>query len=137
MLSFFGKNKIQIERFGKFLLIGGSALLIDIALYYVFTRELHISYLLSRVYSLSVAIFWNFYLNRIWTFTARGGSLIAQFWRFLTVIGITSLANLLFMHIGVSVLGFHDIGVILFVSVLLTLVNFTAHSFWSYAIKQT
>ncbi len=133
MLYFLKKNKTQIERFGKFLLIGGSALLIDIALYYVFTREFHISYLLSRVYSLSVAIFWNFYLNRIWTFTARAGSLVVQFWRFLMVIGITSLANLLLMHIGVSILGFHDIGVILFVSVLLTLVNFTAHSFWSYA----
>lgn len=136
MFVFLQKNREIIFRFSKFLTIGGSALLLDISLYYILTRYFSVPYLLSRSISLGVAIFWNFYLNRIWTFAAQKDSALSQFGRFLVVIGSTSLLNLFCMHVGVSILGINDIVVILCISVILTLINFIAHSFWSYAIKQ-
>ncbi len=136
MFIFLQKNTKLFLRFSKFLAIGGSALLLDISLYYILTRYFSVTYLLSRSISLGVAIFWNFYLNRIWTFAAQKDLVLPQFGRFLVVIGSTSLLNLFCMHVGVSVLGINDLVVILCISVLLTLINFIAHSFWSYAIKQ-
>ena len=136
MLFFLQRHQGLLFRFVKFLMIGGSALLIDIFFYYIFTRWLFLPYLLGRAFSISIAIFWNFYLNRVWTFSASTGSMLSQFWKFLFVIGGTSLLNLLCMHIGVSVLGLNDIGVILGVSILLALVNFVAHLFWSYDTRE-
>ncbi len=129
-------EKFPYWRFAKFLIIGGSALILDITIYYFLTREFEVPYLFSRVLSLGVAIFWNFYLNRVWTFMAQEGSVFSQFGRFVTVIGTTSLLNLALMHVGVSWFGFYDIAVIIFVSILLTLVNFFAHSVWSYAHRK-
>ena len=133
MIAFLESHRELIFRFSKFLVIGGSALLLDIAIYYVLTRELHTPYLLGRICSLSIAIFWNFYLNRIWTFAAQEGALVSQFRRFVTVIGATSLLNLGLMHVGIALFGFYDIAVILGVSILLTVLNFITHSLWSYA----
>ncbi|MEK7181937.1 MAG: GtrA family protein [Patescibacteria group bacterium] len=119
----------------KFGITGGSALAIDVAIYYVLTRYGHVPYLLSRTISLGVAIFWNFSLNRHWTFRATLGKVQQQFPRFLAVIVMTSLLNLLLMKIGVSYLHLHDLLVIFLVSALITFINFFAHYFWSYAEK--
>ncbi len=119
----------------KFVITGGIALGIDVVLYYLLTRYGHVYYLLARTLSLGVAIIWSFTVNRQWTFRAIEGDTRKQAVKFITVILATSLLSLGLMHVGVTLLHFHDLVVILFAAVITTLINFTAHSLWSYAKK--
>lgn len=117
----------------KFVITGGIALAIDVAIYYLLTRHGDVYYLLARTISLGVAILWNFSINRFWTFQATMGDVRWQALKFVVVIGATSLLSLALMHVGVTILEFHDLLVLLSVAVLTTLINFSAHSLWSYA----
>lgn len=126
-------EKFPIRRLTKFVITGGVALVIDMVIYFILTRYGHIHYLLSRTLSLSIAVIWNFSINRIWTFRIVSGDIIGQVSRFLVVISVTSCLNLVLMHIGVSYLHLNDLLVIILISAFITLFNFTAHSFWSYA----
>lgn len=116
----------------KFVITGGIALVIDIAIYYWLTRYGGVYYLLARTLSLGVAILWNFSINRYWTFQATEGKVSRQALRFILVILSTSLLSLGMMKVGVSILHFHDLVVLLVVSAITTLINFSAHSLWSY-----
>lgn len=117
----------------KFVITGGIALGIDVAIYYLLTRYGQVYYLLARALSLGVAIVWSFMVNRQWTFRATEGDARKQAAKFVVVILFTSLLSLGLMHVGVTLLHFHDLVVILVVSVITTLINFSAHSLWSYA----
>lgn len=117
----------------KFVITGGIALGVDMTIYYLLTRYGHVYYLLARTLSLGVAIVWSFTVNRQWTFRATEGDARKQAVKFVTVILSTSLLSLGLMHVGVTLLHFHDLMVILSVSVITTLINFSAHSLWSYA----
>lgn len=117
----------------KFIITGGVALGIDVALYYSLTRYGQVYYLIARTLSLGVAIVWSFTVNRQWTFRATEGDARTQAVKFVIVILATSLLSLGLMHVGVTLLRFHDLAVILVVSVITTLINFSAHSLWSYA----
>lgn len=128
-------DKFPPQRLLRFIVTGGTALAIDMAIYFVLTRYGHLYYLWSRVISLAVAIIWNFTVNRQWTFRAVSGDVMIQVSRFLAVILVTSLANLMLMHVGISYLHLNDLFVLVFVSGFITIFNFTAHSFWSYAEK--
>lgn len=130
-------KNVPIRRLVKFIITGGIALAIDMTIYFFLTRYGHLHYLLSRVVSLVVAIVWNFSVNRIWTFRAVSEGVIIQAPRFLVVISATSCLNLFLMHVGVAYLYWNDLIVLLLVSALITIFNFTAHSFWSYAQKNS
>lgn len=125
-------QKVPWWKLTKFVVTGGIALAIDVAIYYALTRYGGVYYLLARTISLGVAILWNFSINRYWTFQATSGKLSRQAPRFIVVILSTSLLSLGLMKIGVSLLHFHDLAVLLFVSAITTLINFFAHSLWSY-----
>jgi len=125
-------KNIPWQRFIKFAITGGTALAIDIAIYVVLTRFGHMPYFISRAISLSIAVVWNFTVNRHWTFEAGTGKVSQQAPKFLTVIIATSLINLGLMRIGVSYLHLNDLLVLIGNSVLIVLINFSAHYFWSY-----
>ncbi|HSX41734.1 MAG TPA: GtrA family protein [Candidatus Saccharimonadales bacterium] len=122
------------QRLTKFAVTGGTALAIDTAIYLALTRVGHLPYLGARAVSLALAMIWNFFVNRHWTFQATTGNLTHQAGRFILVMTLTSLASLALMRLGVGVLHLNDLLVLLVVAALITLINFLAHSRWSYAI---
>ncbi len=126
-------QQIPWRRLLKFGITGGCAFAIDFAIYFALTRFGHAHYLVSRTISLSVAVIWNFTLNRYWTFEASAGKVGTQAPRFLIVIISTSIINLLLMRVGVTLLHLNDLLVIVAISLLIMLINFSAHYFWSYA----
>ncbi len=125
-------RKVPWVRLIKFGLVGGSAFAIDFGLYFILTRFGHLPYLTSRVVSILGAFSWNFMLNRQWTFQAQAGNLRWQATRFTVVMVLTSLLNLGLMRVGVTYLHFHDLVVLIGVSLLIMGINFSAHHFWSY-----
>lgn len=120
------------QRLIKFAFVGGSAFVIDFAIYFVLTRFGHIPYIASRIVSISLAMIWNFTMNRNWTFQAKTGKVRRQAPRFLIVMALTSLLNLVLMRVGVSSLHLNDLLVLVVVSLLIMLINFSAHQLWSY-----
>ena len=125
-------QRLPWQRFIKYAITGGMAIAIDFAIYYLLTRFVHLPYLASRTVSYGVALVWNFTLNRNWTFQAKSGRVSRQAPRFLVVMGVTLLLNLVFMRIGVSYLNINDLIVFIFVTGLTAVANFSAHMFWSY-----
>jgi len=116
----------------KYAVTGGTAIAIDFAIYFVLTRFGNVPYLSSRAISFSLALVWNFTVNRNWTFQAQAGRVSQQAPRFLIVIALTLLLNLVFMRIGVSYLHLNDLFVLLVVTFLTAIGNFSAHYLWSY-----
>jgi putative flippase GtrA len=130
-LSFF-IQKLPWQRLIKFAITGGSAFVIDFSMYYILTRFGHLHFITSRILSIGAALYWNFTLNRRWTFRAQTGRVTQQAPRFLLVMAATSVLNLGLMRIGVSTLHFHDLTVMVFVSLFIMGINFILHQFWSY-----
>ena len=118
----------------RFILVGGVAFLIDAGGYYLLTRFCHLYYFNARLISLSLSLIWNFILNRYWTFNAKSGAISKQLIRFSIVIILTSLLNVLLMRLFVGTFHFPDIMVLVFVSVVIAIVNFIFHRFWSYKV---
>lgn len=120
------------NRIFKFAVTGGLAFAIDFGIYLGLTRIGHLPYLLSRSISISLAMIWNFTLNRYWTFQAHTGQVSRQIARFTIVMVSTSLLSLALMRVGVTNLHLNDLLVLIVVSLLIMAVNFTAHQQWSY-----
>lgn len=129
-------QQFPFRKLVKFVITGGVALGIDVGIYYILTRYGDLYYLFARAISLSIAIVWSFSINRLWTFRATMGDMKWQAVKFVIVIGSTSLLSLVLMHVGVTLLRYHDLLVLLVVAVLTTLINFSAHLLWSYAEKK-
>lgn len=126
-------SRLPWQRLVKFVIIGGIAFGLDFGLYFLLTRLGHFPYLASRAVSITGSMVWNFTLNRYWTFQATAGQVSRQATRFLIVMVATSLLNLALMRLGVSIWHLNDLVVLIVVSVLIMLVNFIAHHWWSYA----
>ena len=126
--------RLPWQRLIKYVITGGMAIAIDFAIYYLLTRFLYLPYLASRTASFGVALVWNFTVNRNWTFQAKTGIVSRQATRFLIVMGVTLLLNLVLMRIGVSYLNINDLLVFIFVTGLTAVANFSAHMFWSYKV---
>ncbi len=125
-------SKLPFWRLIKFAITGGSALLLDMGLYMLFTRVFGLPYITSRALSLSIAVIWNFTLNRQWTFQATSEKVRYQAPRFVLVLISTSILNLALMKFGITVLHLYDLLVIIVNSVLIMFINFYAHALWSY-----
>lgn len=63
-MKLFTKN----NRFFKFALVGISGTIVDFLFFNVFSELLGIQTILSSVFSFSIAVFNNFYWNRVWTY---------------------------------------------------------------------
>jgi putative flippase GtrA len=57
----------------RYLVIGGTSFALDLGLLIVFKRYLGIGVYIAATLSYVLALIYNFYLNRGWTFGARGG----------------------------------------------------------------
>jgi len=80
------------NRFFKFALVGISGTIVDFVFFNVFSALLGIPVILSSVFSFSIAVFNNFYWNRVWTYPETMKMNLADQ---LTKFGIVSVLGLL------------------------------------------
>jgi putative flippase GtrA len=85
-------NKQEFKRFIRFGIVGIIGSLIDFGFLNLFTIVFNIPYVLSSVFSFSLAVINNFVLNRIWTFPASRKDPIANQ---LIQFGLVSVVGLL------------------------------------------
>jgi putative flippase GtrA len=115
---------------GKFCVVGAVGYGINLAVYAVL---LHVAlhYLLAATCSFLVAVTSNYALNRHWTFRDRRAGVAAQGMRFF-VVSLASLgANLLVLHVLITLGAGKLVGQAIAI-VLVTPLNFVGNKLWSF-----
>jgi dolichol-phosphate mannosyltransferase len=118
------------EQLGKFCAVGAVGYVINLGVY---TTLLHagLHYLVAATGSFFVAVSSNYLLNRWWTFRDRRAGVAAQGMRFF-IVSLASLgANLLALHVLVT-LGVGKLVGQAVAIVLVTPLNFVGNKLWSF-----
>jgi putative flippase GtrA len=118
------------EQLGKFCAVGAVGYVVNLAVY---ASLLHagLHYLLAATCSFLVAVASNYTLNRHWTFRDRRAGVAAQGMRFF-VVSLASLgANLVVLHVLIT-LGLGKLAGQAAAIVLVTPLNFVGNKLWSF-----
>ena len=118
------------EQLGKFCAVGVVGYVVNLAVYTVLLHAgLH--YLVAATGSFFVAVTSNYLLNRVWTFRDRRAGVAAQGMRFF-VVSLASLgANLVVLHVLIT-LGLGKLVGQAVAIVLVTPLNFVGNKLWSF-----
>jgi dolichol-phosphate mannosyltransferase len=125
-------NWVQLA---KFCVVGGVGYVINLAVY---TALLHagLHYLLAATCSFLVAVTSNYFLNRSWTFRDRRGHLGVQGLQFLAVSVASLGANLLVLHLLISLgLDRHKTVAQAIAIIVVTPLNFLGNRLWSFRTR--
>ena len=114
----------------KFCAVGAVGYALNLAVYDAMLRD-GIHYLLAATASFLVAVSNNYVLNRAWTFSDRRRGVAAQGARFFAVSLASLGANLLVLHLLISVGSGKFVGQAIAI-VLVTPLNFIGNKLWSF-----
>jgi putative flippase GtrA len=121
-------NWIQL---GKFVAVGTSGYVVNLAVYALLVHGAGIHYLLAAVCSFLVAVTNNYTWNRLWTFRGQRGHVAYQGMRFLVVSVVALGANLLVLGLLVAA-GLDKVPAQAIAIVLVTPLNFIGNKLWSF-----
>jgi putative flippase GtrA len=116
----------------KFCVVGGTGYVVNLAVFTVLVTALDIHYIPAAVGSFLVAVTNNYTWNRLWTFRAQRGHVAWQGMRFLVVSTLALGANLLVLHLLVTV-GLDERLAQAIAIVLVTPINFVGNKLWSFS----
>lgn len=124
------QNWVQL---GKFCVVGASGYVVNLVVY---TLLLHtgLHYLLAATCSFLVAVTCNYFFNRAWTFRDRRGHAGVQGLQFLIVSTASLGANLLVLHVLIS-LGLGKLVAQAIAIVVVTPLNFLGNRLWSFRTR--
>ena len=115
----------------KFCAVGTAGYVVNLAVYTILLEWAGLHYIPAAIGSFIVAVANNYTLNRIWTFRVERGHVGAQGLRFLVVSTVSLLANLVVLHMMVTV-GVGEIVAQAIAIVLVTPLNFIGNKLWSF-----
>ncbi|HXR11267.1 MAG TPA: GtrA family protein [Gaiellaceae bacterium] len=118
------------EQLGKFCAVGLVGYGINLAVY-AGLLHLGLHYLLAATCSFLVAVTNNYLWNRVWTFRDRRAGVAAQGMRFFLVSLVSLGANLLVLHVLITV-GTGKLVAQAIAIVLVTPLNFIGNKLWSF-----
>jgi putative flippase GtrA len=123
------------QQLGKFCVVGGVGYLINLAVY---DALLHagVHYLVAATCSFLVAVTSNYTWNRLWTFRDQRGHVGIQGMRFLAVSVAALGANLVVLHLLISVGGVGKLPAQAIAIVAVTPLNFVGNKLWSFRLKR-
>jgi putative flippase GtrA len=127
------ENWLQLVRF---CVVGASGYAVNLAVYTLLLKVADLHYLLAATGSFLVAVTNNYTWNRLWTFRGQRGHVAYQGLRFLVVSTIALGANLLVLHLLVSL----GVGKVLAQAVAIVLVtpwNFVGNKLWSFGRRSS
>ncbi len=76
-------NKILLERFVKFCVVGGSGVFVDFGITYVAKECLRLNKYVANSLGFACAATSNYILNRMWTFASKDPEVMMQYLRFI------------------------------------------------------
>jgi putative flippase GtrA len=131
LLGFFYRNRHQI---GKYAVVGATSMVIDFGILYILTDIIGVYYLTSATASFVVAAFYNYFLNRHWTFRSNGSrrKQLPVFF-IIAIIGVT--LNNSIMYAGVEQFGIWYIYSKIIATGIVTIWNFFGNKYLTFKIK--
>jgi len=124
----------QSEEFVKYCIVGVSGLLVNLGLYIILTRLLHIQPAISSPIAIESSIISNFFLNHLWTFKNRRSAqgMIKKLANFHIVAGIAGLSNYSVFLLLFNYFGLYDIIANITGIAFGTLINYFCNSLWTW-----
>lgn len=122
-------NWFQLVRFG---LVGASGYVVNLAVFAGAVHVVGIDYKIAAVLAFLVSVTSNFWLNRHWTFDARGGHAGFQAARFLTVSVAAFLLSYVVLLLLVEVAGLREVLAQAVAIVAATPLSFLGQKLWSF-----
>lgn len=126
----------ELLRFGKFCLVGGSGVLVNMGLLFILTEFAGLYYLLSAVISIEAAIISNFILNDLFTFSDRRSPGLKGFLKRMLRFNLVSLAglviNMAVLWLLTGVVGVHYLYANIWGIALATFWNYLANLLWTW-----
>ena len=119
---------------GKFLLVGLSGYVVNLAVFTFSLEVLGVHHIAAATIAFGVAVMNNFWWNRHWTFSARGGHAGFQAARFFTVSVIAFLIQLVLLELLISAAGLPKVLAQAISLILATPVNFVGNKMWSFRL---
>ena len=115
----------------KFCVVGGTGYVVNLAVFTLLVTVVDLHYIPAAVCSFLVAVTNNYTWNRLWTFRAQRGHVAWQGMRFLVVSTLALGANLVVLHLLVTV-GLDERLAQALAIVLVTPINFVGNKLWSF-----
>jgi dolichol-phosphate mannosyltransferase len=122
-------NWLQLVRFA---LVGASGYVVNLAVFACAVHVVGIDYKIAAVLAFLVSVTSNFWLNRHWTFDARGGHAGFQAARFLTVSVVAFLFSYVVLLLLVEVGGLREVLAQAVAIVTATPLSFLGQKLWSF-----
>lgn len=123
------------EPFLKFLATGGTCFIINILVLYAATDLLGLHYLFSMLLSIATVNLFGWALNRHHTFKTKDTNALPEFIRYLVINLVSMSISLLVMYLLVSIFDLHYLFASTAIAMCMTVINFHAHSQWSFQAK--
>lgn len=126
----------EIHRFVKFMLVGGSGVLVNLAVLWLLTEQAGLYYLLSAVFAIELSILSNYTLNELWTFHDRGEKGFrnagARLLKFNLISSPSFPMQLSVMGILKEVFGYYYMVAAVIAIGVVFIWNFVANNFWTW-----
>jgi len=125
--------KTSYKEFFKYLFVGFLGTLVNLFFFFMFTSLFRIFYLVSAVFSFFVAVTFNYFLNKTWTFREEIDYKIFIKWgKFLSVSVVGLGINLFFLYLFTEIFGIYYLVSQIFAIVFTTFWNFLGNKFWTF-----
>lgn len=118
------KNKLFIQIF-RFVIVGGTATIIDWAIYYILYNYLHLNPLLGNIISFSISVIYNYIASIKWVFEVNTDkSKKRMFTEFMIFSIIGLLLTEVFLWIGIDLMSINEMIVKVFTTAVVMVFNF-------------
>ena len=134
LLAKAGISPGRFREFIKFAIVGGSGVLVNMGLFFILTRWIHLRIEWSSPVAIEISILSNFLLNNIWTFSRRDTEVafLHRLLRYHLVTGLAGVVNYLILILLVRLTGIPDLLANLIGIVIGMFINFFLNSRWTW-----
>ena len=121
------------SRLLKFCVVGGSGVVVNMGVLYLLTEYFRIPYYIASLIAIEMSILSNFFLNHIWTWKDRGGSLWLKLFRYhVGVAGTAFLFNYILLIVLTGWLGIYYLLSNLIGITVGTILNYLVNDRWTF-----
>jgi len=130
-------DKILSYRFVKFLIVGFSGIIVNMALLYMLTEIAGLYYMFSSIVAIEISIISNFFLNNFWTWKEREkGNIYSKIVKYHITTGISAIfGNWLILVVLTELFGMYYLLSNLIGIAVGTISNYLINDLWTFNKK--
>ncbi len=129
-------NQELLNRFIKFLIVGGTCTIINYAIFFVLLNYFGVQYLLSSAIGYTSGLVIGYFINKFWTYQVEKDSQEKFMFKYLLVYSASLAGSTVFLKILVDLLNFNPTLANIFAIGLSTITNFVGTNFLVFKTKE-